>query len=59
MDVIASDLYAMRSGVVPEDVKIANRENHKRMLDMQILGLMVSDALSIGRNDRPRLRVVG
>ncbi|SHL71243.1 hypothetical protein SAMN05444414_1315 [Roseovarius marisflavi] len=43
-NVIADDLTAMRSGVVPDDVKTASREEHKRMLDMQLLGLMVSRA---------------
>lgn len=44
IDVIAGDLSGMRSGVVPDDVKEANRAEHKRMLDAQILGLMVSRA---------------
>lgn len=43
-EVVASDLSYMRSGVVPEDVKEANRAEHKRMLDSMILGLMVSRA---------------
>ncbi len=37
-----------RSGVVPDDVKTANREEHKRMLDAKILGLMVSHASTEG-----------
>lgn len=47
-NVIADDLTAMRSGVVPDDVKTASREEHKRMLDMQLLGLMVSRAAAEG-----------
>jgi len=47
-DVMAKDLRSMRSGVVPEDVKTANRDAHKRMLDMQILGLLVSRAAAEG-----------
>ena len=47
-DVIGTDLAAMRSGVVPEDVKDANRTDHQRMLDAQILGLLVSRAAAGG-----------
>ena len=43
-DVLEHDLSGMRSGVVPEGAKEANRAEHKRMLDMQILGLLVSRA---------------
>ena len=43
-DVIARNLAPMRSGVVPADVRTANREEHKRGLDMQLLGLVVSRA---------------
>ncbi len=43
-EVIESDLSGMRSGAVPDDVKEANRAEHRRMLDAQILGLMVSRA---------------
>lgn len=42
--VVSLDLGGMRSGVVPNDVKVANRDAHKRMLDAQTLGLMVSRA---------------
>lgn len=47
-DVIATDLAAMRSGVVPDEVKDANRTEHQRMLDAQILGLLVSRAAAGG-----------
>ena len=46
--VTASDLSGMRSGVVPEEVKAANRAEYMRMLDMQMLGLMVSRAVAEG-----------
>jgi hypothetical protein len=46
--VVGHDLKGHRSGVVPDDVKTANREEHKRMLDMQILGLLVSRAATEG-----------
>ncbi len=46
--VVGSDLSNMRSGVVPEDVKTANREAHKRVLDAQTLGLMISSAAAAG-----------
>ncbi len=51
-EVIACDLSDMRSGVAPNDVKTANREAHKRMLDMQLLGLMVSRAAAEGISDQ-------
>lgn len=38
----------MRKGVIPDDVKTANREEHKRMLDGQALGLLVSRAAAEG-----------
>ena len=38
----------MRSGVIPDDVKTANREAHKRMLDGPALGLLVSRAAAEG-----------
>lgn len=47
-EVIATDLAAMRSGVVPDEVKDANRTEHQRMLDAQILGLLVSRAAAGG-----------
>jgi hypothetical protein len=47
-DVIATNLAAMRSGVIPDDVKTANRLAHQRMLDGQILGLLVSRAAAGG-----------
>ena len=43
-EVIATDLGGMRSGVVPDEVKDANRSEHMRMLDRQLLGLFVSRA---------------
>lgn len=46
--VIAADLAAMRSGVVPDEVKDANRTEHMAMLDAQILGLLVSRAAAGG-----------
>lgn len=47
-ETIARDLGAMRSGVVPDAVKDANRAEHMRMLDGQILGLLVSRAAAGG-----------
>lgn len=47
-EVIAADLGTMRSGVVPDEVKDANRAEHMRMLDAQILGLLVSRAAADG-----------
>jgi hypothetical protein len=44
--VFASDLHNHRSGVVPSKAKDANREEHKRMLASQTLGLMVSSAVA-------------
>ena len=38
----------MRSGVLPAAVKDANREEHKRMLAIQSLGMMVSYAAAEG-----------
>lgn len=46
--VIATDLAAMRSGVVPDEVKDANRTEHMAMLDAQLLGLLVSRAAAGG-----------
>lgn len=48
LDLIKGDLSTMRSGVIPEEVKTVNREEHKRMLDTQILGLLVSRAAADG-----------
>ncbi|EEW59694.1 conserved hypothetical protein [Ruegeria sp. TrichCH4B] len=42
--VIANDLYENCSGVLPSDVIETNRAEHMRMLDRQILGLLVSRA---------------
>ena len=42
---VEGDLSNMRSGVIPEEVKTANREEHKRMLGAQILGLLVFRAV--------------
>lgn len=47
-EVIATDLGTMRSGVIPDEVKDANRAEHMRMLDAQILGLLVSRAAAGG-----------
>lgn len=47
-DVIATDLGTMRSCVVPDDVKDANRTEHMRMPDAQILGLLPSGAAAGG-----------
>lgn len=47
-EVIAADLGNMRSGVIPDEVKDANRAEHMRMLDGQILGLLVSRAAAGG-----------
>lgn len=46
--VVATDLADMRSGVVPDEVKEANRAEHMRMLDGMILGLLVSRAAAGG-----------
>jgi hypothetical protein len=48
VSVVQRDLRNMRSGVVPHDVKLANREEHKRMLDGQLLGLLNSRAAAEG-----------
>jgi len=45
---IASDLHESIAGVLPRDVKEANRQEHMRMLDRQILGLFVSRAAASG-----------
>lgn len=42
--VVALDLHENISGVVPSEVKHANRAEHMRMLDRQLLGLFVSRA---------------
>lgn len=47
-DTITADLRTMRSGVVPDAVKDANRAEHMRMLDGQLLGLLVSRAAAQG-----------
>lgn len=47
-EVLGRDLASMRSGVVPHEVKTANREEHKRGLDTQLLGLLVSRAAADG-----------
>jgi len=46
--VMRDNLKGHRSGVLPDDVKTVNREEHKHMLDAQILGLMVSRAATEG-----------
>lgn len=45
---IANDLHENIAGVHPRDVKVANRQEHMRMLDRQILGLFVSRAAASG-----------
>lgn len=45
---IASELRESIAGVLPQDVKEANRQEHMRMLDRQILGLFVSRAAASG-----------
>jgi len=48
VEVISKDLRELRSGVVPEEVKTANREEHQHTLDALILGLLVSRAATEG-----------
>lgn len=43
-EVVAADLHENRLGILPSGVKEAEREEHKRMLDRMILGLLVSRA---------------
>jgi hypothetical protein len=43
-EVAKGDLRNMRSGVIPSEVKAVNREAHKRLLNSQTLGLLVSRA---------------
>jgi hypothetical protein len=43
-ETLAQDMRHLKSGVTPKDFKEANRAEHIRMLDAQILGLMVSRA---------------
>jgi hypothetical protein len=43
-ETLAQDMRHLKSGVTPKDFKEANRAEHIRMLDTQILGLMVSRA---------------
>lgn len=50
-NIVAHDLRNMRSGVIPDDVKSANRAEHLRMLDGMILGLLVSRAAAEGIKD--------
>lgn len=45
---ITRDLMGHHSGVLPSDVIEANRAEHMRMLDRQILGLLVSRAAASG-----------
>jgi len=47
-EVVGEGVNEMRSGVVLDEVKTANREEHKRMLDTQILGLLISRAAAEG-----------
>ncbi|WP_264211169.1 hypothetical protein [Leisingera thetidis] len=43
---IALDLHENCCGVLPNEVIETNREEHMRMLDRQILGLLVSRAVA-------------
>ena len=43
-DTVAADLQENVAGVLPRDVKDANRAEHMRMLDRQLLGLFISRA---------------
>lgn len=45
---VAQDLHANISGTLPRDVKDANRAEHMRMLDRQLLGLFISRAAASG-----------
>ena len=47
-ETVERELASMKSGVIPEDVRTTNRDEHKRMLEGQILGLMVSRAAAEG-----------
>lgn len=49
-NVIKGELHNMRSGVVPDEVKKANRAEHVDMLEGMILGLLVSRAAAGGAN---------
>lgn len=45
---VALDLHENISGVLPCDMKDANREEHMRLLDRQLLGLFISRAAASG-----------
>lgn len=45
---VALDLHENIAGVLPRDVKDANRAEHMRMLDRQLLGLFISRAAASG-----------
>lgn len=45
---VALDLHENIAGVLPRDVKDANRDEHMRMLDRQLLGLFISRAAASG-----------
>ncbi len=45
---IEIDLHENIAGVLPRDVKDANRDAHMRMLDRQLLGLFISRAAASG-----------
>jgi hypothetical protein len=47
-EVVGQELEQHRLGVLPNAVKEANRAEHMRMLDRQILGLLVSRAAATG-----------
>jgi hypothetical protein len=47
-EVVKGELHNIRSGVVPDDVKKANRAEHMDMLDGMILGLIISRAAAEG-----------
>jgi hypothetical protein len=45
---LAENLIEHRSGVLPCDVKAANRAEHMRMLDQQLIGLFAARAAAAG-----------
>ena len=47
-DVYRNELFRFRSGVIPSDVKTANRQEFKELMDMQALGIIISRAVADG-----------
>ena len=45
-EIFNSELHRYRSGVVPSEVKTANRAAFKEMMDMQALGIIISRAVA-------------